>query len=57
MTSKKKKPEVKTAHKTTVTFQDEGKGLVTRQCWECEGTGRVYEGGYGMRNCGMCSQG
>ncbi len=36
---------------TAVTYQDEGKGLVTRTCWECNGTGRVYEGGYGLRDC------
>jgi hypothetical protein len=51
-----KKDEKQTAREgTTVTYLDPGKGLVTRRCYDCDGTGRVYEGGYGLTDCPSCS--
>lgn len=40
---------------TTVTFHDGGKGLVTRRCGECGGTGRVMDGGKGLTDCPECA--
>lgn len=40
---------------TTVTYMDPGKGYTTRMCWNCTGTGRVHEGGHGLRDCPMCA--
>jgi hypothetical protein len=37
-----------------ITYLDPGKGLKTRVCYNCRGSGRVYEGGYGTRQCPLC---
>ena len=52
--STKVKPKTNDSH-TEITYLDPGKGYVTRRCFYCDGSGRVYEGGYGLRDCGACS--
>lgn len=53
-TKKKQQPKPEEP-KTQESFHEPGYGTRTRTCTWCDGTGRGYEGGYGMRDCKRCS--